>query len=547
MKLTMKFFVAALLAAAACNSSPAAEKTVKISKRYLNIPVSHQTQRRGLTFEADGVDKLSVAVRIATEEPDYWVFKDMSAYQGKRMTMHYDGPEGALEKVFFADTIVGESKMYKETNRPQFHFSTRRGWINDPNGLLYHNGEYHLFYQHNPFEREWGNMHWGHAVSKDLLHWTELNDALYPDSMGTMFSGSAVVDVDNTSGFGTKENPPMVLAYTIDGEFETQGIAYSMDHGRTIVKYTGNPIVDSHEKWQTRDTRDPRVFWYAPGRHWVMVLNERNGHSIYTSDNMKEWMYQSHITGFWECPDLIELPVDGDVNNKKWVMYGASATYMIGDFDGKTFAPIGGKYRYTAGTIYAAQTITGMPDGRRVQIGWGRIAHPGMPFRGMMLMPTELSLKTTRDGVRMVSWPIDEIKELFQQKYSSQRMMTETEVNRVLKENAGEDELLHVSAKLHLSYATSAGLRLDNQNIVEYDLNHNTINGWFYSPQNPTSMSLDIDVYVDRTSVEVFVDGGLFSYSLERRLDGEKRGMVFWGTDIAVSDVRIDRIKSIWE
>ena len=525
----------------------AAEVTLSVKKRYLNIPISHQSERRKLTFRAEGVDDLTVVARLAEGSPDYWVFKDLSAYMGKKLTVHYEGADEALAGIYQSDTIVGESRMYREENRPQFHFTTRRGWINDPNGLVFHNGEYHLFYQHNPYEREWENMHWGHAVSKDLLHWTELNDALYPDAMGTMFSGSAVVDVENTSGFGSKENPPLVVAYTIDGKYETQAIAYSLNNGRTLKKYEGNPVIDSHQKWQTRDTRDPRVFWYAPGRHWVMVLNERNGHSIYTSSDLKKWEYQSHVTGFWECPDLIELAVDGNPANRKWVMYGASSTYMIGDFDGKTFTPTSGKHRYTAGKIYAAQTFTGMPDGRKVQVGWGRIAHPGMPFNGMMLLPTELSLKTTRDGVRMVSWPIDEIKELFQQKYSSQRMMTETEVNRVLKENAGEDELLHVSAKLHLSYATSAGLRLDNQNIVEYDLNHNTINGWFYSPQNPTSMSLDIDVYVDRTSVEVFVDGGLFSYSLERRLDGEKRGMVFWGTDIAVSDVRMDRIKSIWE
>jgi levanase/fructan beta-fructosidase len=253
--------------------------------------------------------------------------------------------------------------MYKEKNRPQFHFTTRRGWINDPNGLVFHNGLYHLYYQHNPYEREWENMTWGHATSPDLVHWTEHDDVLFPDRLGTMYSGSAVFDEQNTSSFGTRESPPLVYAYTADrSDREVQCIAYSLDGGMTLKKYKGNPVIDSCDKWETHDTRDPRLFWYEPGKHWVMVLNERDGHSIYNSDNLRDWTYESHVTGFWECPDLFELPVDGNPGNTRWVMCGASNTYMIGTFDGKTFVPQGGKYRFCTGTIYAAQTISHAPN-----------------------------------------------------------------------------------------------------------------------------------------------------------------------------------------
>jgi sucrose-6-phosphate hydrolase SacC (GH32 family) len=548
----MKAITAILLSVLFPFLSQAAEVTMKVKCRYLNIPISHQTDRHRLTFQSKGIDTLSVEARLAVSNPDYWVFKDVSAYRGQSLRIVYDGPAEALARVFQADTIVGEAMMYREANRPLYHFTTRRGWINDPNGLVWHDGEYHLYYQHNPYEREWGNMHWGHAVSRDLLHWQELNDALYPDALGTMFSGSAVVDTDNTSGFAGKVRgkqgiqPPMVFAYTNDGAWETQCIAYSLDHGRTLQKYqNGRPVIDSHERWQSHDTRDPRLFWYAPGSHWVMVLNERNGHSIYTSSNLRDWTYQSHITGFWECPDLFELPVDGDPTRTLWVMYGASGTYMLGHFDGRVFTPTAGKYRYATGSIYAAQTITGTPDGRRIQIGWGRIGHPGMPFNGMMLLPTELTLRTTPDGPRLFSQPVREVQNLLHRQFSSDSDLTEQQANehlRTLPTDAG----LHLRARLSLSYATSAGLRLNGQNIVDYDTNQNTLNGQFFSPLTPGSLDLDLEVYIDRTSVEVFVDGGLYSYSFERHLSDNHDGLQFWGRETTVHNLQVDTVDCIW-
>ena len=525
-------------------SSQAAELSFKVKCKYLNLPISQEVERRRLTFQAKGVDDLSVVARLSAE-PDYWVFKDISAFKGKTLTLTYEGSEEALAKVYQADTIHDAPKMYKEKYRPQFHFSSRRGWLNDPNGCIWHDRLYHLYYQHNPFEREWENMTWGHATSPDLLHWTEQAPVLFPDTLGTMYSGSAVVDKDNTSGFGTKKNPPLVYAYTADrSEREVQCIAYSLDGGMTLHKYEGNPVIDSHDKWQTHDTRDPRLFWYEPGKHWVLVLNERNGHSIYTSDNLKDWTYQSHVNGFWECPDLFPLAVDGNPNDVRWVMYGASNTYMIGRFDGKVFTPESGKHRFSTGAIYAAQTFNNVPDGRRIQIGWANIDHRGMPFKGQMLLPTELSLRTTKEGVRLVSKPIKEVASLLKPLYSSQKALSEREVNQALRPYRHLD-CLHLRATLNLSYATSAGLRFNGHNIIDYDLNRNTLNGQFYSPQDPTSLSLTMDVYIDRTSVEVFIDDGLYSFSAPLPLP-QGDNLEFWGNDITVSSLQLDAVESCW-
>ncbi|GHV21799.1 2,6-beta-D-fructofuranosidase [Bacteroidia bacterium] len=502
-----------------------------------------------MRFETGDKIEREFVIRLASSTPDYWVFCDVSFLKGKTLTISYEGNTSGLSKIYQNDVIEGNDNLYKEENRPQFHFTTRRGWINDPNGLIYYEGEYHLFYQHNPYEREWENMHWGHAISKDLIHWKELPVALYPDKIGTMFSGSAVIDYDNTAGFNRENTPAMIAFYTADSpEKQVQCLAYSLDKGRTWTKYEGNPVIDSKAKWNSKDTRDPKVFRYKPGNHWVMVLNERDGHSIYTSKNLKEWNFESHTTGFWECPELFELPVDGDKNNTKWVMYGASGTYMTGTFDGKKFTPEAGKYYYTTGSIYAAQTYTNIPvsDGRRIQIGWGKIQHPGMPFNGMMLLPTELTLKNTKDGIRLFNTPIKEIDEL--QKPAGQwKSLTSEQANELLKEFYSSD-YLRIKTTIKLSHATNAGLNLSGQQFINYDMNFNQINNVFYSPQDMTGMEISADILIDKTSIEIFIDGGAYSYSMERKPHtNNKEGFHFWGNNIEIKNLEVFLMESIWE
>lgn len=547
MKMPIKNLLFLYVSLLFCLSLSAGNIPIKITKQYLNLPVSQKTERKRMSFSVEGKEDRSFVIRLSAQ-PDYWVFCDMSAYKGKIINISYEGDSSGLSKIYQDDKIEGHENLYKEKNRPQFHFTTQRGWINDPNGLIYYDGEYHLFYQHNPYEREWENMHWGHAVSKDLIHWQQLPEALYPDHLGTMFSGSTIIDYDNTAGYNKKDNPAMIAFYTADSpEKQVQCMAYSIDKGRTWIKYDKNPLIDSKDKWNSKDTRDPKVFWYAPSKHWVMILNERDGHSIYTSKNLKDWNYESHVTGFWECPELFELPIDGNKNNTKWVMYGASGTYMLGSFDGKTFTPEVGKYYYTSGSIYAAQTFTNIPDndGRRIQIGWGRIDQPDMPFNGMMLLPTELTLKTTKEGVRLINNPIKETEQLFTliQKWSN---LKSDDANNKMKEFYNSD-CLRIKTTIKLSHATDAGLNLFGQRLISYDMNGNMLNGIFYSPQNMTSMELSADIYIDRTSVEVFIDGGIFSYSMERKPDSNNtEGFHFWGNNIEVKNLEVYSVKSIW-
>lgn len=523
--------------------------TMKVTKKYLNLPVSHQVDRAVMTFGVDGKQERAFNIRLASGTPEYWVFCDMTKFKNKEIKIEYAGNKAGLSKIYQADEIAGQDSMYKETNRPQVHYTQRRGWNNDPNGLLFYEGEYHLFYQHNPYERDWENMHWGHAVSKDLIHWEELPLALFPDEHGTMYSGSAVIDYENTSGFGKGKTPPMVSIYTAASpDKQVQCIAYSQDKGRTWTKYEGNPVIDSKAKWNSTDTRDPKVFWHKPSNKWVMALNERDGHSIYNSDNLKDWTFESHITGFWECPELFELAVDGDKNNTKWVMYGASSTYMLGDFDGKKFTPESGKHYYNTGSMYAAQTFTNMPDsdGRRIQLGWGRISHPGMPFNGMMLLPTELSLRTTKDGVRLFSVPVKEL-ETIQTKVNQWNSLTTAKANELLQPY-NTNGSLRIRATIKLSHATSSGFNLFGQQLLDYDMNSNRVNGVFYSPEDMTSMEITADIILDRTSVEVFIDGGAYSYSMERRPDrNNKEGFHFWGNNIEIKNLEVYTLDSIWK
>lgn len=522
--------------------------TLKITKKYLNFPVSHQIDRKAMSIKVDGKTERMFDIRLATGKPDYWVFCDMSEFQNKNVTIEYPTTDGRLNQLYQDNEIAGKDSLYKEQNRPQFHFSSRRGWNNDPNGLLYYEGEYHLFYQHNPYEREWGNMHWGHAVSRDLIHWEELPIALYPDEHGTMFSGSVVVDYNNTAGFNKGNSPALVAIYTADNaEKQIQCIAYSHDKGRTWKKYAKNPVIDSKAKWNSKDTRDPKVFWHKPINKWVMVLNERDGHSIYNSDNLKDWTFESHITGFWECPELFELAVNGNPDNTRWVMYGASGSYMVGSFDGKKFTPETGKHYFLTGSSYAAQTFTNIPeaDGRRIQIGWGRIQAKDMPFNMLMLLPVELSLHSTKNGIRMYSKPVKEVDQLEGQVLQRHNLTIE-EANNSLMPFANEP-CMRIKTKFRLSHATSAGLKLFGQSLIDYDMNFNLVNGVFYSPDDCTSMEIEADIIIDKTSVEVFIDGGAYSYSFERKADpNNTSGFQFFGNNIEVLDLRVCKMNSIW-
>ncbi len=394
-----------------------ATREFEISKRYLHLPIKNGAPRRVVSLLVDGIQQVRNDIELAPGKPDWWAPMDVSAWQGKKIALVVDKlPEDStgLSAIEMSETVRDAAQDYKETLRGQFHFSPRRGWNNDPNGLVFYNGEYHLFFQHNPYGWDWGNMHWGHAVSKDLVHWKDLGDKLLPDSMGPMFSGSAVVDWNNTSGFGKDGKPPLVLFYTAAGNPTVQCLAYSTD-GRTFTKYSGNPIL----KEITGGNRDPKVIWHEPTKQWVMTLyvelNKIHTIHFFTSPNLKDWKFASKTDGFFECPDFFELNVDGDPVKKKWVLTGASSEYQVGTFDGKTFQPETPKIPGHRGKgFYAAQTFSDIPqsDGRRIQIGWFQTPTPGMPFNQSMTIPLNLGLVTTGEGHRLTWAPVRELNEL---------------------------------------------------------------------------------------------------------------------------------------
>jgi len=318
---------------------------------------------------------------------------------------------------------------YKERYRPQFHFTPQKFWINDPNGLIFHHGEYHLFYQHNPFENKWGHMSWGHATSKDLIRWKELPVALREENNKMIFSGSAVFDVKNTSGLGSKEQPPHVAIFTAhDSVNQSQHLAYSIDNLRSFQRYSGNPVLDLG----TRDFRDPNVFWFEKDKRWVMAVAMPNEKmiSFYTSYSLKQWTFESDFgpqadtSGVWECPDIFQVPIIGEPDKKKWVMLvsqNSSMQYFVGEFSGTHFYnenPYNKIFRPDYGPdYYAAITYKNTPDKIPVSIGWVNNWNyaneiPTNPWKGAMSLPRQLAVKKMGSEWILVQEPVKSIRSL---------------------------------------------------------------------------------------------------------------------------------------
>ncbi len=392
--------------------------------------------------------------------------------------------------------------LYNQQHRPQFHFSPEEKWMNDPNGMVFFNGEYHLFYQHHPFGTTWGPMHWGHAVSKDLIHWEHLPIALHPDEHGAIFSGSAVVDWNDTTGFFDGE-AGLVAIYTSADHYpdsdrprQRQSLAYSKDNGRTWMKYEGNPVL-SEEK--ITDYRDPKVFWHNQSNKWVMILATGQSVTLYTSANLKEWEFASEFgrtagshDGVWECPDLFELPVDGEANDNRWVMLvsigdnpdfpeGSRTQYFVGQFDGRTF-----KNENSDDTIlwldfgrdnYAGVSWSDLPkeDGRRIYLGWmsnWRYANqvPTEEWRSAMTLPRELSLARTESGVRLVQKVVSEINSLREHTEVIQDLMVKSDSPVTIDMLS---PLMEVNAVFEKKNSTSFGIIFKNAvqewTVIQYD------------------------------------------------------------------------------
>ena len=527
------------------------QREFKIEKRYLNLPIKNGAPTRKITTLVDGRIEVKNDMALANAAPDWWAFVDVSGWRGKTVTLQVDKlseDSTALSSIEQSDSIKSAESLYREPLRGQFHFSSRRGWNNDPNGLVFYNGEYHLFYQHNPYGWGWGNMHWGHAVSRNLVHWQELRDALAPDEFGPMFSGSAVVDWKNSSGLGADGRPPLVLIYTAAGDPAVQCIASSTD-GRNFTKFSGNPVV----KQITGGNRDPKVMWHAPTKKWVMTLYvELNKvHTIHflSSPNLKDWTYMSRTDGFFECSDFFELPVDGDASNKKWVLTAASSEYMVGSFDGTTFTPETPKLPGHRGKgFYAAQTFSDIPanDGRRIQVGWFQTETRGMPFNQSMTIPLELKLTATSAGPRLTWTPVKELASL---RAKSHRFDTVALQPGVANPLAGvKAELVELRAEFQPDDATEVVFTVRGAEIVYDTKNQEIVVNGHRAPARLRDGKQRLILYADRTSLEVFAADGLTYLPFPINLDPNNTSLSVFakGGKAEIKSLEIHELKSSW-
>lgn len=445
---------------------------------------------------------------------------------------------------------IGQKKLYQEPHRPQFHFSPPAKWMNDPNGMVYYKGEYHLFYQHYPDSTVWGPMHWGHAISKDIIHWQHQPIALYPDTHGDIFSGSVVVDEKNTSGFKQGAEAPLVAIFTyhyMPGEkagrkdFQTQGIAYSTDKGRTWTKYANNPVIKNPD---IKDFRDPKVIWHAASKQWVLTMAAGDEILFYHSPDLKNWEQTGRFGkeegshgGVWECPDLFELTTKE--GKSKWVLLvsigtgapngGSGTQYFIGSFNGKTFTNENSKetklWLDNGTDNYAGVTWYNAPNQRRLFLGWmsnWQYAQtvPTQKWRSAMTLPRELSLQESSNGFRLQTKPVTETVTL----RTRQNPVTVT---------AGKAYPLSL-AELTLQFDLSAtgnndlGIELRNKENESVRIGYDPTHNQFYinrtqlqntgfskdfaavhtAPRASTEKKLTMHLFIDKSSVELFADDG---------------------------------------
>ncbi|WP_258104099.1 glycoside hydrolase family 32 protein [Marinoscillum sp. MHG1-6] len=479
-----------------------------------------------------------------------------------------------------AQKTTEENKaLDEEKYRPQFHFSPEENWMNDPNGMVYYEGEYHLFYQYYPDSNVWGPMHWGHAVSTDMMNWEHLPIALYPDELGYIFSGSAVIDWNNTSGLGTEDNPPMVAIFTYHDpvgadkkslDHQNQGIAYSLDKGRTWTKYDNNPVLVNPG---ITDFRDPKVSWMEEFDGWVMALAVKDHIEFYTSDDLIEWTKESEFGqgigghgGVWECPDLFKLKTeDGE---ERWVLFvsinpggpqGGSATqYFLGEFDGSNFVPQDSVTRWIdlGADNYAGVTWSDIPaeDGRQLFLGWmsnwdyGQEV-PTYKWRSAMTLPRELILTKIGEELILQSKPVEEIKS-----YLTAVETTSEEDGYVLPDELVMIELngfdaMNLKASLSNEKGEKVGFTISPESIAfDRSSSGQTDFGKGFAAMHSYENFLEdlrkVQIYIDRASIEIFINDGEFVMTeLVFPTQPYSKFVISSGN----AEVKMAKVSSIWD
>lgn len=525
--------------------------SLDVKENYMLLPVQDDAPEGKICIVRNNVQEGTfMNVRLARERVDSYVPFVLSAYKGQHISIDIQGvPENALcwKELKMSDSF---DMTNKEKFRPVYHHTPAYGWMNDPNGMFYKDGVYHLYFQYNPYGSVWGNMHWGHSTSTDLMHWKFEGCAIVPDAWGAIFSGSCVVDHENTAGFGKEA---VVAFYTSAkstpwGDIQMQSMAYSLDNGKTFTKYEGNPILTSSEK----DFRDPKVFWYAPGKHWVMILAVGQHMEIYSSVNLKEWKKESEFGamqgahgGVWECPDLVEIPVEG-TREKKWVLIcnlnpggpfgGSAAQYFVGSFDGKKFvneSPTQTKWMDWGKDNYATVTWNNAPDGRCIALGWmsnWQYANnvPTRQYRSANTLARDLTLYREGQELYLKSTPSSEVKKARGKKVSipSFKVSEKHEMVNLFEEKQGAYEVEIVIQNAGASKIAFCLLNDKGEKVsMYYDLNRKqfvmdrsesgTVDfskdfpAVTVAPAN-VDKELTLRLFVDRSSIEAFGEDGKF-------------------------------------
>lgn len=521
-------------------------------KKFLHLPVQDDAPEGKVNIVVNNEGQLaqSMNIRLARERVDSYVPLDLSAYVNQKVSIDIAGmPSSSLcwKELKMSDSF---DMTNKEKFRPVYHHTPAYGWMNDPNGMFYKDGVYHLYFQWNPYGSVWANMHWGHSTSTDLMHWNFEGCAIVPDAWGAIFSGSCVVDHENTAGFGKEA---VVAFYTSAkaspwGDVQSQSMAYSLDNGKTFTKYEGNPILTSSEK----DFRDPKVFWYAPGKHWVMILAVGQHMEIYSSVNLKEWKKESEFGamqgahgGVWECPDLVEIPVEG-TREKKWVLIcnlnpggpfgGSAAQYFVGSFDGKKFvneSPTQTKWMDWGKDNYATVTWNNAPDGRCIALGWmsnWQYANnvPTRQYRSANTLARDLTLYREGQELYLKSTPSSEVKKARGKKVSipSFKVSEKHEMVNLFEEKQGAYEVEIViqnagASKIAFSLLNDKGEKVSmyyDLNRKQFVMDRSESGKVDFSKDFPAvtvapvnvDKELTLRLFVDRSSIEAFGEDGKF-------------------------------------
>jgi fructan beta-fructosidase len=476
-----------------------------------------------------------------------------------------------------------QTATYKENYRPQYHFSPAVNWTNDPNGLVYSNGEYHIFYQYNPFDNKWGHMTWGHAVSKDLVHWKHLPPAIKEENGIMIFSGTCVVDKNNTSGLGKAGKGPMVAIYTGHTDtIQSQMLAYSNDNGRTWTKYSHNPILNLHKK----DFRDPQVFWYEPKKYWVMIVSLPIEHKVqlYKSKNLLQWTFLSEfgpagdVSGIWECPALFQVPLADDAAKKKWVLTNSISStmqYFVGEFDGTTFqneTPADTILRPDEGPdFYAGIVYNQLPAAQKpVMIAWAnnwQYANdiPTYPWKGAMTLPRELTLEKNEDKWLLKQKPVDNIEKLKGQLLADESVLVtdhktydtvgrQLEIETEFRPSAGVSGIKLAVGDgnyVEIGYdAYAKKLYMDRSHCISHSVNKN----YDRLARFETSLALDdsiisLHIYFDNSIIEVFANDGTTNMTMQVFPAENDNGVQLFssGGTATFDKIRMWKMKSAWE